>query len=110
MIDPLNNIALQNDIKKILNKDQCMDIFKDVNFNEFRKDKTVLNHSNYIKYKFKKKARLLALEQMNLLLNFRFISGISLLFGILKKIRISKELLTIDLEQGSMMLIPKLLR
>lgn len=78
------NLAISNEIKQILQKDQCMDIFKDA---IIEKDNEK-SHADFFKYKFTKKAKQIAYNKLSLMINLKMIKGIEYVQAILKRIQL----------------------
>ena len=100
------NKTKEKEIVKILEKEQCLDIFKDAVVDkktELFKDS---NHQQFIKYKFKRKGREIQYNKIKLFMNMKLIGGIVYCKALLKRIQIAKELFVLEIEQGQEVLIP----
>lgn len=83
-------------IKKVVAKDNCMDLFK--NFSSAGCEK--MSHEQFMSYKFQKKTRELILSQLRIMMNMKIISGEVYVNSMLKKIDLEKELLILDIALG----------
>lgn len=93
-------------IKEILRKDKVMEIFKDVMVNKAESLFSNQNIATFVAHKFKRKINQIRYAQLNLFINLRLISGPRYIEALLARIRLSKEMFLLDLQQGMEVLIP----
>ena len=62
-----------------------------------------------IKVKCEIRGKKMMTSQLNLVMNFKMITGVVYLKAILKKIQLARDLLVLDVETGKEAMIPKLL-
>jgi hypothetical protein len=93
-------------IKKMTNKNSCIDMFKDVVVNDVPlfDDKTF---KNFLQYKMNNNFLLDQYEKLNLILNFRAVRGLTFLKLLLKRIEMAKEVFVLNIEQGEEVFIMK---
>lgn len=84
-------------IGKLIQKDNCQNIFKDMG-NGSGVDS--MTHQQYVNYKFEKKTKEIILNKIRLLMNMKIISGDIFVKSIISKIEILKELLILDVQLG----------
>lgn len=106
-IDEQKNTQQQNEIKEILKKDQCMDIFKEAVIDRENQMFDFKTHEQFIQYKFQKKSKLIIYNKLRLMMNMKLIGGLIYVQAILKRIQIAKDLMIIELGQDNEVLIPK---
>lgn len=94
-------------IKEILRKDKVMEIFKDVMVNKAESLFSNQNIATFVAHKFKRKINQIRYAQINLFINLRLISGPRYIEALLARIRLSKEMFLLDLQQGMEVLIPR---
>ena len=111
-VDERANAAREQEIKEILRKNKCVDIFRDA-FLNFDAEDGQVNQQNrdrlqkFTKTKFERKRRSQLLSKLDLLLALRLAGGRILLRFQLEKIRLIKELLVIDLQSQNEVFIRK---
>ena len=66
----------ESQIKRIIQKDQCLDIFKDAQDGTDHLTKS-MNHQQFMKYKFEKKSRELVLSKLKIMMDSRGLSRAS---------------------------------
>ena len=93
------NLEKERRIKRIVQKDQCLDIFKDAQDGADHPTKS-MNHKQFMKYKFERKSRELVLNKLKIMINLKLVGGIIYVNSLLKKIELSKELLILEIQQG----------
>lgn len=71
-----------------------MDVFK----NAVIGGKPNVSHKEFFQYKFNKKAKLIALSKLKLMLNLKMLTGVAYVAAVLKKIELSKQLMFLELE------------
>ena len=72
-VDLNKNEAKEDEIKKILKKDQCIDIFKDAKIDGEKDQFSNMSHAAFIKYKFEKKSREIITKKLSLLMNLKML-------------------------------------
>ena len=84
-------------INKLIQKDNCQNIFKNLGSSLGIES---MSHQQYVNYKFVKKTKEIILNKIRLLMNMRIINGNIYLKSIISKIEILKELLILDVQLG----------
>ena len=87
-IDHSNNQAKQQEIIQILNKDNCLDIFRDafIDFDSDYQQEYANRILQFTKYKFKKKSRSYIYQKIMFISRLGFLKGLLFLRVILKRI------------------------
>jgi len=70
---------------KLINKNECIDIFR--NFGANKKTQYLMPQSadGFIKYKFKRNVKLTEMNQIDIILNLKVFSGIDFIFALKRK-------------------------
>lgn len=85
-IDPTKNLAKESEIQQILQKNECMDIFKDIVLDKKMQIFDQQNYNDFIRYKFRKKSRKILYNKIKLMMEMNIIHGLLYIEGILAKI------------------------
>ena len=106
VVDAQANLMKFNKIRKMTDKNSCMDMFKDVKIDDVGlfEDKTF---KNYLTFKMNNNYLLDQYEKLNLIINFRAVRGLTFLKLLLKRLEMAKELFVLNIEQGDEVYIMK---
>lgn len=105
-VNEQQNQAHQNDIMKIFNKDQCMDIFKDIGIQKKKAQFHLQSHQKFIRYKYNKIMRKMNLDKLNALMKLKMVRGMPYITAMKLKIQLARDLLILEIEQGNQVYIP----
>jgi hypothetical protein len=83
-----------------------MEIFKDVMVDKAESLFSNQNIASFVAIKFKKKINMIRFAQLNIFINMRLIRGPRYVEALLTRIRLSKEMFLLDLQQGMEALVP----
>lgn len=109
-IDPEMNEVHAANIRIIADKENCLDIFRDVMTVLADKEQdghSKTNERKFLKDKISRNSREKTIIKLNMVIKLRAINGIAYLRCLLRKIQIAKELFILEIEQGAEVFIPK---
>lgn len=95
-INVTDNDEMEQRILRVVQKDSCMDLFKQVS----GIGTEAMSHEQFMNYKFEKKSKEITLSKIRILMNLKIITGYTIVNSILKKIEVQKDLLVLDVQLG----------
>lgn len=98
-IDPEMNEVLTANIKIISDKENCLDIFRDImTVITDNQEESKVNERKFIKDKMMRHTREKTFNKLNMVIKMRAISGLAYLRCLQRRIQISKELFILEIE------------
>lgn len=112
VVDPDREQRYGKIIEEISNKDNCMDVFRDIldYMKQNDSDEAVglkIEPSSFIKMKMNKNSRVKVKTMLGMATKMKAISGLAFLQCLLKRIELTKQLFMIEIQLGQEVFIPE---